>query len=93
MATSYRVQVILRPELEETLRILAKVRKRSVSNMASILIEEALESEEVQNDVKVSQLRDQIANEKVRSALEGANLSHDKILRVTQILLGEDESV
>ena len=53
LATSYRVQVILRPDLEDTLRILAKVRKRSVSNMASILIEEALESPEVQNDVKV----------------------------------------
>ena len=93
MATSYRVQVILRPDLEDTLRILAKVRKRSVSNMASILIEEALESEEVLNDVKVSKLRDQITNEKVRSALEGANLSHDKIMRVTQILLGEDETM
>ena len=86
MATSTRIQVILSPEVAETLQVLARIEKRSVSNLGSRIIEEYLSSPEVTENIKLAELKAKITNEKIRGALEGANLSHDKLLRLTQIL-------
>lgn len=91
MATSTRIQVILSPEVAETLQVLAKIEKRSVSNLGSRIIEEYLASPEVTENIKLAELKAQITNEKIRGALEGANLSHDKLLRLTQILLTDED--
>ena len=92
MATSTRIQVILTDDVAETLQILARVEKRSLSNLCSRIIEDYLSTPEVTENVKLAELKAQITNERIRGALEGANLSHDKLQRLTQILLADDES-
>ena len=86
MVVSSRVQVILNPVQAETLQILARIQKRSISNLASKIIEEYLASDTVAEDLELARIRDQLANDRIRDTLEGAGLSRDKLLKITQIL-------
>ena len=84
--TATRVQVILNDELAEVLKLIAAAKKRSVSNMACYILEEYLESPEVQNDAKLISLRQGITDIRIRAALEGANLSAERLRRVNAAL-------
>lgn len=89
MATSTRIQVILSPEVAETLQVLARIEKRSVSNLGSRIIEDYLASPEVTENIKLADMKAKITNERIRDALEHSDLPHDKLLRLTSILLDD----
>ena len=92
MSSANRVQVILNETSIDTLKLLAQAKKRSVSNLASLIIEEYLESDDVKKDARLIALRQQVSDLQIRSALEGANLTLEKLKRVTDILCEHGES-
>ena len=89
MTFSHRVQVILPMELYDQLQKYAKIRKRSVSAMATFIIEEFLTTEKVQERIRIYDLKNRISDERIKEVLREVIIDTHKLEHLVKVL--EDE--
>ena len=86
MASTNRVQVILSPESLEHLKILAETKRRSVSGMSSVIIEDYLERKlpELQDNARYLAAKKRIDSKQIRDACHG--IPKHKLEAIAEIL-------
>ena len=81
--------MILPVELFIKLQKYAKIRKRSVSAMATFIIEEFLRTEKVEERIRIYDIENRISDQRIKEFLREVIIDTDKLEHLVKVL--EDE--